>query len=1132
MNIRTRTFLAGLLLAAVVGTNTAPVLADPILEDDAAGETAATAPTPDPSTTVPTTAPPTTAPPTTVPPTTAPPTTVAPTTVPVPTVPSTTVEAPAPPPPTAGSNREASAAAEAISAPVPLKSVHAGVSIYDPEWPHNDSCSGIVVPAGQVLYQFVGSSLEGATIAGTTLTSATWGVSQHPTTISGGSARWLVTTSFTSTPLDMYFTTDGTTSRTSELRVGFSCSGAVATTGSLTIAKAVAGFGIPSNPGPFTIAYDNGAGNSGSVSVVAGSSQTVSGLPPGTYTISEPNAPAGVDVSFAPAASVTVTAGNTTSVTVTNTYRDVTDPTVDLRTPPEGAVYDRFQAVVADFSCADEAGGSGIESCVGTVADGAAVPTGVLGSHEFTVTATDEAGNTTTVTHTYRVRDVTGPTVDLRTPPEGAVYDRFEPVVADFSCADEAGGSGIESCVGTVPDGDAVPTGTLGSHEFTVTATDEAGNTTTVTHTYRVRDVTDPTVDLRTPADGAVYDRFQAVTADFSCADETGGSGIESCVGTVADGAAVPTGVLGSHEFTVKATDNAGNETTVTHTYRVRDVTDPTVDLRTPAEGAVYDRSEVVVADFSCADEAGGSGIDTCVGTVPDGDAVPTGVLGTHEFTVTATDEAGNETTVTHTYRVRDVTDPTVDLRTPPEGAVYDRFEPVTADFSCADEDGGSGIESCVGTVPDGDAVATGTLGSHEFTVTATDEAGNETTVTHTYRVRDVTDPTVDLRTPAEGAVYDRFEPVTADFSCADESGGSGIDTCVGTVADGAAVPTGVLGSHRVHSEGHRQRGQRDHGDPYLPGAGCHRSDGGSAHAGLMVRSMTASRSVVADFSCADEDGGSGIESCVGTVPDGDAVATGTLGSHEFTVTATDEAGNTTTVTHTYRVRDVTDPTVDLRTPPEGAVYDRSEVVVADFSCADEAGGSGIESCVGTVPDGDAVPTGVLGSHEFTVTATDEAGNVTTVTHTYRVRDVTGPTVDLRTPPDGAVYDRSEVVVADFSCADEAGGFRDRACVGTVPDGDAVATGSLGSHEFTVTATDEAGNVTTVTHTYRVRDVTGPTVDLRTPPEGAVYDRFEVVVADFSCADEAGGSGIDTCVGTVPDGDAVPTGTWGPMSSR
>lgn len=69
-------------------------------------------------------------------------------------------------------------------------------------------------------------------------------------------------------------------------------------------------------------------------------------------------------------------------------FGDATDPTVDLRDPPDGAVYDWLQTVNADFSCADESGGSGIASCVGTSADGSPIATSTSGDHDFTVTAT------------------------------------------------------------------------------------------------------------------------------------------------------------------------------------------------------------------------------------------------------------------------------------------------------------------------------------------------------------------------------------------------------------------------------------------------------------------------------------------------------------------------------------------------------------------------------------------------------------------------------------------------------------------------------------------------------------------------------------------------------------------------
>jgi Ca2+-binding RTX toxin-like protein len=61
----------------------------------------------------------------------------------------------------------------------------------------------------------------------------------------------------------------------------------------------------------------------------------------------------------------------------------------------------------------------------------------------------------------------------------------------------------------------------------------------------------------------------QVVPADYECEDEPGGSGLASCVGPVADGALIDTSTVGPVAFTVTATDNAGNEAEVTHTYTV-----------------------------------------------------------------------------------------------------------------------------------------------------------------------------------------------------------------------------------------------------------------------------------------------------------------------------------------------------------------------------------------------------------------------------------------------------------------------------------------------------------------------------------------------------------------------------------
>ena len=85
---------------------------------------------------------------------------------------------------------------------------------------------------------------------------------------------------------------------------------------------------------------------------------------------------------------------------------------------------------------------------------------------------------------------------------------------------------------------------------------------------WQALDATPPTIAIATPSDGASYTLGATVPADFDCQDP-GGSGVASCVGTVADGSAIDTATVGSKTFTVNAADNAGNPSSVTHDYTV-----------------------------------------------------------------------------------------------------------------------------------------------------------------------------------------------------------------------------------------------------------------------------------------------------------------------------------------------------------------------------------------------------------------------------------------------------------------------------------------------------------------------------------------------------------------------------------
>ena len=81
--------------------------------------------------------------------------------------------------------------------------------------------------------------------------------------------------------------------------------------------------------------------------------------------------------------------------------------------------------------------------------------------------------------------DLTGPAITIASPRDGWAYMKDDVVMAEYWCTDEEGGSGVASCAGPVPSGQAIDM-SPGGHRFTVTATDDAGNTTSVTHSYVV----------------------------------------------------------------------------------------------------------------------------------------------------------------------------------------------------------------------------------------------------------------------------------------------------------------------------------------------------------------------------------------------------------------------------------------------------------------------------------------------------------------------------------------------------------------------------------------------------------------------------------------------------------------------
>jgi hypothetical protein len=185
-------------------------------------------------------------------------------------------------------------------------------------------------------------------------------------------------------------------------------------------------------------------------------------------------------------------------------------------------------------------------------------------------------------------------------------------------------------------------------------------------------------------------------------------------------------------------------------------------------------------------------------------------------------------------------------------------------------------------------------------------------------------------------------------------------------------------------------------------------------------------------------------------------------------------------------------PTISIAWPSNGSVYSPSLSPAASdalYTCS-ASGGATIVSCVGTVAAGSQIPFSP-GSHSFTVTATDSAGEITTSTVNYAVGG--NPAITLTGPGNGATYTQGISLPVTATCTAFDGsplhctmaqapqpacqalvvfvGCDNASQFSGVP---VLDTHDLGQHTLTVNATDAFGESANLTISYTV--VAGPSV--------------------------------------------------------
>lgn len=646
------------------------------------------------------------------------------------------------------------------------------------------------------------------------------------------------------------------------------------------------------------------------------------------------------------------TAGNISNVDTKTWHTDLTLPVITIGSSPN-AITNQISSTFA-FSATDLGGGSvasyncKIDGGSWGTCSSPKIDILAAGSHTFSVTATDTAGNISGVSSYSWIIDLSLPTVTLTSNPASLTNSTSASFV--FLGTDTGGGS-IASYQCAIDGGSfavcSSPKSYLSlsasAHVFSVKAIDTAGNVgNTTTYNWTV-DTTTPMASILsgpsslTNSTSATY-TFSATAppsgsiTGYECNVDAGGWTSCSSPKTYSGLSA------GAHVFSVRSIDNNGNRSSASSQSWVIDTTAPVLSIDTKptsinnltsAQFSFSATDANGIASYSC--KLDSASFTTCSSPM----SYSSLAQSSHTFSVTATDSAGNVTAAqTYTWSI-DTTAPTLSFTSTPNTVT----NLTTASFSFTGSDTGGGALAGYQCSIDGSTYSTCTspsvnaslaAGAHVFSVLAVDTAGNASGAQNYNWVIDTTAPTLNL-TSTPNAITNL---TTASFSF------TGSDTGGGAVASFA----------------------------------CKLDSGSYA-------------------SCTSPKSYSGLSA----------------GSHSVAITVTDTAGNTSSELISTWLVDLTAPSVAITTPSmNGSVANVSGLssYTLGGTCSENgitvtiAGSlSGSTTCVGGVWSKNIDLTGLAdGTVSLTAAQTDLAGNTTTTSARTIVKDTQAPTISVTTP--------------------------------------------------------------------------------------------------------------------------------------
>ncbi len=807
---------------------------------------------------------------------------------------------------------------------------------------------------------------------------------------------------------------------------------------------------------------------------------------------------------------VTDTNGNVADeVTRTVNVIDTTKPVITLvgSTPfsvEVGSVYSDLGGTASDNLDGD------LTSLIVTTNS---VNTAVVGAYTVKYNVTDANGNVADeVVRTVNVVDTTKPAITLLGNNSESLEVGGTYTDAGATASDNYDGDITAEIVTT----NSVNTALVGAYTVKYNVTDANGNMADeVVRTVNVVDTTIPVIEAHADITGveATSHAGAVVNYDAPLVDDNYDAQF-SALCTPASGS---TFALGNTTVNCTATDSNGNDALgTTFVVEVVDTTNPNVTVDTPASptnstpSVTFNVTDNTNTTIECKVDDGA--YTSCVSPfVPN---ITTD--GEHTVTVRATDEGANQNEAITGSFTTDATAPSVFITSSPTNNSYINVNTATVQF---DAESGATLECTFDASP----VAPCTVltdhvfdslsdGLHTFSVTATDNVGNNATATVAFTV-DTVKPVVSIdavATPTSNTTPAiTFEIVDVNSTTAEcNVDDAGFSACTSPFV----TATLADGSHTV-----KIRATDGAGNQSDEASATFTVDTTAPDVQITAKplSNTQSDSATFEFTVNDIDAvlecnfdGAGFSVCVSPV----TYDTLAESAHTFVVKATDSLGHADT--------DAFDFTVDQTAPVITITGDNPQILEV-HSVYVELGATASDN-LDLLPtltiDTSALQMDTVGDYIVSYSAVDLAGNNTFDTRTVKVVDTTKPVITLLGSNPQIVLVNNPYTEAGATATDN----YDVVLSATI-DSSSVNTSVLGEYSVTYNVTDANGNVADeVIRTVKVVDSMPPVItliganplvlhigDTYTDPGATALDD---VNGDVTSSIAVGGDTVDTSV--------------------